>query len=128
MIHEEVTLAGKPVNLGYCYATEIVYKDLSDENITDIIQDTITGINATPSRMPDAKRSIHLVLAAIIAYYESIKKEAPIKDSELMNETSPVELGKAIGTIINLWAKFHNIPNGEPEEKPQKGKGKKTKN
>lgn len=128
MIHEEITIAGKSVTLGYCYATEIAYKDLSGENITDIIQDTITGINATPSRMPDAKRSIHLVLAAIIAYYESIKKEAPIKDTELMNETSPVELGKALGTIINLWAKFYNIPKGEPKDKPQKGKGKKAKN
>lgn len=128
MIHEEVTLAGKPVTLGYCYATEIAYKDLSGENITDIIQDTVTGINATPSRMPDAKRSIYLVLAAIIAYYESKGEDAPIRDADLMNETTPLELGKALGTIINLWAKFYNIPKGEPEEKPQKGKGKKTKN
>lgn len=128
MIHEEVTLAGKPVNLGYCYATEIAYKDLSDENITDIIQDTITGINATPSRMPDAKRSIHLVLAAIIAYYECVKKEKPIKDIDIMSESTPEEIGNAIGTIIKLWAKFYNIPKGEPAEKPAKGKGKKKKN
>ena len=124
MIHEEVTLAGKPVNLGYCYATEIAYKDLSDENITDIIQDTITGINATPSRMPDAKRSIHLVLAAIIAYYESKGEDAPVKDSELINETSPMEVGKALGTVLSLRAEFYAVPAGEPEEKPAKGKGK----
>ena len=128
MFHDEVTLAGKPVTLGYCYATEIAYKDLSGENITDIIQDTITGINATPSRMPDAKRSIYLVLAAIIAYYECVKKEKPIKDIDIMSEATPVEIGKALGTIINLWAKFYNIPNGEPEDKPKKGKGKKAKN
>jgi len=128
MIHEEITLAGKPVTLGYCYATEIAYKDLSGEDITDIIQDTITGINATPSRMPDAKRSIHLVLAAIIAYYECVKKEKPIKDIDIMSEATPLELGKALGTIINLWAKFYNIPKGEPKDKPQKGKGKKAKN
>ena len=128
MIHEKVTIAGKPVYLGYCYATEIAYIDLSGENITDIIQDTVTGINATPSRMPDAKRSIYLVLSAVIAYYESVKEEAPVKDIDIMSESTPEEIGKAIGTIINLWAKFYNIPKGEPAEKPAKGKGKKEKN
>jgi hypothetical protein len=41
-----------------------------------------------------------------------------------MNDTTPLELGTALGTIINLWAKFYNIPKGEPAEKPAKGKGK----
>ena len=124
MIHEEITLAGKPVTLGYCYATEIAYKDLSGEDIAAIIKETISCIDAKPARMPDTKRSIYLVIAAIMAYYESVKEEAPIKDIDIMSEATPLELGKALGTIINLWAKFYNIPNGEPAEKPQKGKGK----
>ena len=125
MIHEEITLAGKPVILGYCYATEIAYKDLSGEDITDIIQETIATVNAQPARMPDAKRSIYLVLAAIMAYYQSKDEDAPIKDTDLMNDTTPLELGTALGIIINLWSKFYNIPKGEPADKPQKGKGKK---
>lgn len=128
MIHEEITLAGKPVTLGYCYATEIAYKDLSGEDITDIIHETIAAVNAKPARMPDAKRSIYLVLAAVIAYYESKGEDAPIKDKDLMDEITPLELGTALGTIINLFAHFYNIPNGEPADKPQKGKGKKAKN
>lgn len=124
MIHEEITLAGKPVTLGYCYATEIAYKDLSDEDIAAIIQETFAAVNAQPKRMPDAKRSIYLVLAAVMAYYESKGEDAPIKDTDLMNDTTPLELGTALGTIITLWAKFYNIPNGEPEDKPQKRKGK----
>lgn len=128
MIHEEITLAGKPVTLGYCYATEIAYKDLSDEDIAAILQETIACVNAKPKRVPDTKRSIYLVLAAIMAYYQSKDEDAPIKDTDLMNETTPMELGTALGTIINLWAKFYNIPTGEPEDKPQKGKGKKAKN
>ena len=75
MIHEEITLAGKPVTLGYCYATEIAYKDMADEDIAAIIQDTIAAVNAKPARMPDTKRSIYLVMAAIVAYYESMKEE-----------------------------------------------------
>ena len=124
MIHEEITIAGKPVTLGYCYATEIAYKDLSGEDIADIIQETIYCVNAQPKRMPDTKRSIYLVLAAVMAYYQSQDEDAPIKDTDLMNDTTPLELGKALGTIINIWAKFYNIPKGEPAEKPAKGKGK----
>ena len=128
MIHEEITIAGKPVTIGYCYATEIAYKDLSGEDIAAIIQETVAAVNAQPARMPDAKRSIYLVLAAIMAYYQSKDEDAPIKDTDLMNDATPVELGIALGTIINLWMKFYNIPEGEPEDKPQKGKGKKKKN
>ena len=128
MIHEEITLAGKPVTLGYCYATEIAYKDLSGEDITVILQENFAAVNAQPPRMPDAKRSIYLVLAAVMAYYQSKGEDAPIRDTDLMNDTTPLELGTALGTIINLWAKFYNIPKGEPADKPQKGKGKKAKN
>ena len=127
MIHEEVTLAGKPVTLGYCFATEIAYKDLSDEDITAIIQETIAAVNAQPARMPDTKRSIYLVLAAVMAYYQSKDEDAPIKDTALMNDTTPLELGTALGTIINLWAKFYHIPAGEPADKPQEERDK-TKN
>ena len=124
MIHEEITIAGKPVTLGYCYATEIAYKDLSGEDIADIIRETFAAVNAQPQRMPDTNRSIYLVLAAVMAYYQSKDEEAPIKDTDLMNETTPMELGIALGTIITLWAKFYNIPKGEPEDKPQKRQGK----
>ena len=124
MIHEEITIADKSVIVGYCYATEIAYKDLSGEDIADIIQETIAAVNAQPARMPDAKRSIYLVLAAVMAYYQSKEEDAPIRDTDLMNDTTPLELGTAFGTIINLWAKFYNIPKGEPTDKPAKGKGK----
>jgi hypothetical protein len=125
MIHEEVTLAGKPVALGYCYATEIAYKKFTDENISGIIQETIEAVNAQPPRIPDTERSIYLVLAAIMAYYDSKDEDAPIKDTGLMRETSPLELGMALGTIITMWSQFYSIPKGEPEEKPSKGKDRK---
>ena len=86
MIHEEITLAGKPVTLGYCYATEIAYKDLSGEDIAAVIKETFAAVNAKPQRMPDTKRSIYPVLAAVMAYYQSKDEDAPIKDTDLMNE------------------------------------------
>lgn len=124
MITEKITLAGKPVTLGYCYATEIAYKDLSGEDIADIIQETVAAVNAQQPRMPDAKRSIYLVLASVMAYYQSKGEDAPIKDTDLINDATPMELGTALGTVVNLWAKFYNIPTGEPSDKQKKGKGK----
>ena len=117
------------MNIAYCYSTEIAYKDLSGEDIAAIIQETAACVNAQPARMPDVKRSIYLVLAAVMAYYQSKEEEdAPIKDTDLMNDATPFELGTAIGAIITMRSQFYNIPNGEPEDKPAKGKGKKTKN
>ena len=124
----EIKIAGKKVNIAYCYATEIAYKDLSGEDIAAIIQEIVACVNAQPARMPDTKRSIFLVLAAIMAYYQSKDEEAPIKDTDLMNDTTPLELGTALGAIITLRAQFYSIPKGEPEDKPAKGKGKKAKN
>ena len=130
MITKEITLAGKPVTLSYCYATEIAYKDLSGEDITTILQETLEAVNAEPPRMPDVKRSIYLVLAAAMAYYQSKDEDAhaPIKDTDLMNDATPLELGTALGAIITMRSQFYSIPNGEPEDKPAKGKGKKGKN
>ena len=124
MIHEEITLAGKPVTMGYCYATEIAYKDMSGEDIAAIIQETIACVNAQPARMPDTKRSIYLVLAAVMAYYQSKDEDAPIKDTDLMNDITPLELATALGTVVSLWSQFYNIPKGEPADKPAKGRGK----
>ena len=124
MKEKEITIAGKQVTLGYCFATEIAYKNMAGEVIDAIIQESIAWINTKPERKPDIERSIYLVLAAVMAYYKSKGEEAPIKDTDLMNDTTPSELGTAIGTIVNLWYEFYTIPKGEPEDKPQEGKGK----
>ena len=122
MIHEEITLAGKPVTLGYCYATEIAFKDLSGQDMTDFAMEAVTAFQK--ERMPDVKKTIYAILSCVMAYYESKGEDAPVKDSELINETSPLEVGKALGTVLSLRAEFYTVPAGEPEEKPAKGKGK----
>ena len=124
MKEKEITIAGKQVTLGYCFATEIAYKNMAGEVIDSIIQETIAWMTAKPTRKPDIERSIYLVLAAVMSYYKSKGEDAPIKDTDLMNNTTPTELGTALGTIVNLWYEFYEIPKGEPEDKPQEGKGK----
>ena len=122
MIHEEITLAGKPVILGYCYATEIAFKDLAGQDITDFMTESLPLIQ--DNKMPDIKKTIYAILSCMIAYYESIGEKSPVKDTDLMNEATPLEIGTAFGTVLKLRGEFYHIPAGEPSEKPAKGKGK----
>lgn len=127
MITKEITLCGKQVVLAYCYATEIGYKTLSDEDIIDFGSEIAEKIQQ--QQMPDIKRTIFLILASMNAYYEFANAEAPISDRELMYESNPQEIGIALGVILGLRNKFYNLPTDEPrgEDKDKKG-SKKRKN
>ena len=118
MIKKEITLCGKQVTLAYCYATEIAYDDLANESMLDYVKHAIESIQA--QRDPDIKRTIFAIIACIMAYYEDADK-APVKDSDIMKEATPVELGTAMLTILSMRNNFYHVPSGEPEEKPEKG-------
>lgn len=124
MITKEITLCGKQVTLAYCYATEIAYKEMSDEDIFDYAQAAVEAIKA--QRDPDIKKTIFAIIACMMAYYED-KDKAPVKDSEIMREATPVEIGTAMLTILSMRQEFYHVPKGEPEDKQEKG-GRKRKN
>ena len=108
MLTKEITICGKPVTLAYCYATEISYKILSDEDIIDFNKEIAKNIKK--KQMPDIRRTIYLILASMSAYYESRDEKAPVTDKDLMNEATPQEVGLALGTIIGLRAQFYHLP------------------
>ena len=120
MITKEVTLCGKQVILAYCYATEISYKILSDEDIIDFGQEIVEKIQH--EQMPDIRRTIYLIIASLQSYYESKSETCPITDKELMYECTPKEIGMALGNIIGLRTNFYHVPSDEPEDKEPKGK------
>ena len=129
MIQKEITLCNKQVTLAYCYATEIAYKDLSDEDMFDYAQHAVEAIQA--QRDPDIKKTILAILACMMAYYEDADK-APVKDSEIMKDATPVEIGTAMLTILTMRQEFYHVPKGEPEDKVPDGsssgkKGRKKK-
>jgi hypothetical protein len=124
MITKEITLCSKQVTLAYCYATEIAYKDLAEEDMLDYAKHAIESIQA--QRDPDIKRTIFAIIACMMAYYEDADK-APVKDSEIMREATPVEIGTAMLTILSMRQEFYHVPKGEPEDKQEKG-GRKRKN
>ena len=121
MIKKEITLCGKAVTLAYCYATEIAYKDLSNEDMLDYAKHAVEAIQA--QRDPDIKRTIFTILACMMAFYEDADK-APVKDSDIMKDATPVEIGTAMLTILSIRNEFYHVPKGEPEEKPEKGTGR----
>lgn len=120
MITKEITICGKQVTLAYCYATEISYKILCDEDIIDFGQEVIEKIQH--EQMPDIRKTIFLILASMNAYYESKGEKAPVSDKELMYECTPQEIGQALGVIIGLRSQFYHVPTEEPQDKPAEGK------
>ncbi len=120
MITKEVTLCGKQVTLAYCYATEISYKILSDEDITDFIGEVIIAVQ-NKERMPDIRKSMYLILAAMQAYYDSKDDKSPVTDKDMMYDATSEEIGMTLGIIIGLRAEFYHIPSDEPKNKPNEG-------
>ena len=83
----------RTVTMGYCYATEIAFKDLAGQDISDFLTEALPLIQE--NKMPDIKKSIYAILSCMIAYYQSIGEEPPIKDTDLMNAATPLEIGTA---------------------------------
>ena len=109
--------------VAYCYATEIAYKELSGQDIADFMGEI--GEALADNKMPDTKKSIFLLVAAIMSYYKTKKEDAPITDAQIMTDTTPLEMGAAIGAVLNLRSEFYALPEGEPKEKKKNaGKGK----
>lgn len=113
MITKETTICGISVTLAYCYATEIGFKTLSDEDINDFMTEASEAIKI--SKMPDVQKTIYLILASMMAYYDQPDK-CPVSDVELMKEAAPNDIAAAFGTILNLRAQFYHIPLGEPKD------------
>ena len=101
--------------MAYCYATEIAFKDLSNQDITDFLIEAVPQIQA--QKMPDAKKVVLLIIAALVSHYQSIGEDVPIEDKDIMYRATSKEIGNALGVVIGLRADFYHIPAGEPEDK-----------
>ena len=125
MIQETTKIAGIDVTLGYCFATELNYRNLADEEIANYFKEAFAYIQE--GKDPDTDKSIRLILASVISYYDSQSEGGatyPINERTLIYDTAPDELMKAVITIVNLRNKFYKVPEGEPQDKEGKGKRK----
>ena len=102
MVQQSITLCGKDVHLAYCYATEISFKLLAEEDIHAFMQQA--GQLATQGIVPDVRKSFYLILAAASAYYEAKGEEMPITDKDLMNDCDPQDFGTALKAVVEMYA------------------------
>lgn len=115
MLNKIIEIAGKKAYAGYCYATEIAYKDLAKQDINDFIVEVQEAYDN--KKLPDIKKAVYLILSSMMSYYQSIGEDSPIKDNDIMYGSTSAELVSALATVITLRTEFYHIPEGEPEEK-----------
>ena len=125
MTTKEITICGQKVNITYCYAVEIAFKDLTHQEMPPFIQEAALLLDQKKG-LPDVKKVIYAIIASMIPCYED-GAEAPVKDKDIMINAEPKEMIEAIGAIIMLYADFYHIPYGEPEDKKSAEKPKKPK-
>ena len=100
MIENEISIGGVAVKIGYCFATELAFKQYTGVNIEDM--DT-----ANPEHI------IYFILSAIVAYYEGSGEESPVKDNDLMYKAKPTELVAALTEVFKIRAEWFELPKGE---------------
>lgn len=121
MKQKTVKIAGKKIGVAYCYATEIGYKTLAEEDIHIFIGEVIKC--SAENVNPDPGKSVKLITAAAIAYYDSREEEAPEDlDKILIYKAEPNEIGLAIGEILKLYTEWYKLPAGEPKDKEKSEK------
>lgn len=132
MVQQTVKLCGKDITLGYCFATEINYTNLTDgDNAPRYITDAISKFDAIKkgsNEMPDVEKAIYLILSSALAYYSSIDEQMPIADKDLMFSGNPTEIYEALGTVIILYGKFYHLIPEEAAKASKEQKGSKEKN
>ena len=107
-----ITILGKEVTLGYCHATEIGYNLLADEDVSDYFTHVVERFQN--KKNPNKQKTIYMIIAAANAYSEWKQEAAGITDRELLYESDDVDLGTALGTILQLRAEFYHLTTGEP--------------
>ena len=113
MTTDIIKIAGKEVNIAYCYATEI----------------TFTKYSGTPLDNLDANNPEHLlylILSGIMSYYISKGLEPPIKDEDLMYNAEAQEIIDALNAIMKLKVEWYKLPTGEPTEEVKEEDAKKN--
>ncbi len=122
MKKKKVKIAGKQVWLAYCYATEIVFNDLTGEDINEYFKEMFTSEEGKTN----PKKLLYAILACAIAYAQGTQAEDALDDKQLMYEAKPSELIEAFKVVVELHNDWYKLPSSEKPEKEEKGNGKKN--
>ena len=115
MISEKtIQICGKDVQMRYCAAAETGYERLSGQSsdifVPEVERDDEGNITSVKQRAK-ADDYIKLAIAAIIAAYARQNEESPITADDIMYDATPQEVTTLITTVIELRAKWYEIPS-----------------
>ncbi len=122
MISEKtIQICGKDVQMRYCAAAETGYERLSGQSsdifVPEVERDDEGNITNVKQRAK-ADDYIKLAIAAIIAAYARQNKESPITADDIMYDATPQEVTTLITTVIELRAKWYEIPSVVKQDEP----------
>lgn len=103
MEHTTVTIGGKEYGACYCFGTEIIFHKLSGLNIEQL--------DAT-----NPEHSVCLILASILAYYQTKNEDMPLTDREILENASPREIVDTLKAVATMRARFYELPEDEVEK------------
>ena len=122
MISEKtIQICGKDVQMRYCAAAETGYERLSGQSsdifVPEVERDDEGNITNVKQRAK-ADDYIKLAIAAIIAAYARQNEESPITADDIMYDATPQEVTTLITTVIELRAKWYEIPSVVKQYEP----------
>ena len=122
MISEKtIQICGKDVQMRYCAAAETGYEQLSGQSseifVPEVERDDEGNITNVKQRAK-ADDYIKLAIAAIVAAYARQNEESPITADDIMYDATPQEVTTLITTVIELRAKWYEIPSVVKQDEP----------
>lgn len=103
MTQTKITLAGKEIQMAYCFATEITFRNY-------------TGINIEDSEHTNPEHVVYTILSGILAYYKGNGLEVPIKDTDIIYQAEPAELVTAYNEFLRIRKEWYNVPETDKEK------------
>jgi hypothetical protein len=104
-----IQIAGKEVTVAWCYATEIAFMKYTGNDINNF--------DAT-----NPEHIVYMILAALMAYYQSKNEEPPVKDENLMYEAKPQEIVDALKVIFDLRNQWYEVSDNDVAPTSDKSK------
>lgn len=120
MIHKTITIGGKQVEAGYCFASEIGFNHATGDDFYTFIIDSSDKIKA--NAYPDTVKGAKAILACVKPYYKSKEEDTPITLDDITHEASPAEFLSALATIFNMRLQFYGIGTDPTPEQPTEEK------
>ena len=125
-IEKTIKICDKDVIMRYCAGAETGYEILAEGKSSEVFAPTVAekDENGKPIKYNPPKATaddyIKLATAAIVAAYDYRSEEnhvvkPPVSTKDILFSASPAEITEMIKTVIELRAKWYEVPKTVPE-------------